>query len=103
MEKLFQTFLGLQQPAIPKDFHTEHFTHKDYTELLGLWGGGNILKEPTSLANIAEKAYQYEDDTQFFADPDVKMMWRDGLGSFLIGLWVMIAKKKGYNLPEELL
>lgn len=62
-------------------------------------GRGNVLNDPTNLSDIAERAHQCDDDKQYFADPNIKMMWRDGLGTFLIGLWKMVAKKKGYPFP----
>ena len=100
MDKIWQSFLGIQQPSLPLNFRSENFTHDELEELLKSWGGGNVLNDPRDIAVMAEKAYAFKDDKQYFADPDIKQMWKDGLGYFLIELWKMVAKKKGYPLPE---
>lgn len=98
MDRFWQSFLGLQQPTLPTDLCSEHFTHDELEELLQLWGGGNVLSDPSGIADMAEKAYAFESDEQYFADPGIKQMWRDGLGRFLTGLWKMVATKKGYTI-----
>ena len=102
MNQWFQSLLGLKQPSLPADLSSQNFTHDELEQLLALWGGGNVLSDPNSLVDLAEKAFTFENDEQYFADKGIKMMWQDGLGPFLIGLWTMIAKKKGYPLPDKI-
>lgn len=89
----FLSLFNLKQPILPTDFHTEHFSNEDLSELLKHWGGGNELTDPTSIGLFAERAFNFKDDKEYFADPDIKMMWRDGLGDFLIACWYMIQEK----------
>lgn len=97
-------FLGLPMPKIPSGYTTEHFTNADLNEMCAAWGGGNTMNDPTHIGRFAERVFSdHQTDREFFADPDVKMMWRDGLGNFLIAVWVAVEKKRGreVNLNEE--
>ena len=101
MDKLWQKFLGLQQPQLPRDFHTEHFTNQELQSILDTWGGGNVIGEPTSIGRMAEWFYGMRDWEEFSTNEDVLGMWKDGLGRMLFFTWRMICEKRGMELPEN--
>lgn len=97
MDMIWQEFLGIKNPTLPCEYHTENFTNQELNTLLSSFGGGNSLTDPKSIGTIAEyyfNLYRNNGLTREEYDKDVKQMYIDGLGRFLNTLWNMIINKK---------
>ena len=101
MDLFWQNLLGLQQPRLPRDFHTEHFTNQELNEILASWGGGNVIGDPKSIGQMAEWFYGMRDWEEFSTNEDVVGMWKDGLGRMLVKAWTLVCEKRGLSLPEN--